>query len=383
MSKSSQGPSNQFVKNALEDLVKSGALQADPIQRELATQLDQIKDILENHKQGSKSSALGWLFNKRKLPKGLKGLYIWGSVGRGKSMLMDLFYDNLDFQAKRRVHFHDFMGDAQERIHQHRQLLKAGKTKEEDPIKPVARQLASDAKVLCFDEFSVTDIADAMILGRLFQALFAAGVVIIATSNVEPDNLYKDGLNRQRFLPFIDLLKTYCDVFKLDARTDYRLEKISKAPVYSAPLGKKSKLAMDEAWRAITGGKKNLKQTLKIKGREVVVPAVVEKSARFSFSDLCEAPLGSQDYLEIARNFNTVFIDNVPMMDFSQRNIAKRFINLIDTLYDKKIKVYISAASNPHALYVGNRGVEAFEFGRTSSRLIEMQSKSYIEATSR
>jgi len=366
------------VQSAYLARVQTGELQSDDVQANLAIILDGLRQSLETSQLASKSSSLGWLFGKKNKEQMLKGLYIWGSVGRGKSMLMDLFFSTTSFEPKRRVHFHDFMEDAQRRIQQHRQDFKDGKTKEEDPIPPVAAQLASEAMLLCFDEFSVTDIADAMILGRLFQGLFKAGGVVVATSNVAPDDLYRDGLNRQRFLPFIDLLKEHCEICELDARTDYRLEKLSKAPVYLAPLGKKSEIAMNEAWLRMTGGNPTEKQSITVKGRKVPVPHAFEGLARFSFSDLCERPLGSQDYLAIARKYHTVFIDNVPMMDVSHRNLAKRFINLIDTLYDQKVKLVISAEANPHALYQAKNGVEAFEFERTASRLIEMQSQKYI-----
>ncbi|MGB7285465.1 MAG: cell division protein ZapE [Salaquimonas sp.] len=370
------------VEEAYLSRIKEGEFQIDPIQLELAKRLDELASTLVVNRLASKSSSLGWLFNKNQKKQASKGLYIWGSVGRGKSMLMDLFFLNIAFGPKRRVHFHDFMEDAQQRIHEHRQAYKNGKTKEEDPIPPVARDLAKEAMLLCFDEFSVTDIANAMILGRLFQGLFNAGATIVATSNVAPDNLYKDGLNRQRFIPFIDLLKTHCEVYELDARTDYRLEKLSKAPVYMAPLGPKSEQAMDLIWQRMTGGRINDDKaddvTLKVKGRKVDVPRSFEGHARFDFADLCDRPLGSQDYLAIARNYHTIFIDNVPLMDLSHRNQAKRFINLIDTLYDQKIKLIISADANPHALYAGKSGIEAFEFERTASRLIEMQSVKYL-----
>ena len=371
------------VVDAYTTRINSGEFQIDPVQLELAKRLDALAGEIASHRLASKSSALGWLFNKNKKKEPVKGLYIWGSVGRGKSMLMDLFFQNISFGPKRRVHFHDFMEDAQQRIHLHRQAFKEGKTKEEDPIPPVARDLAKDAMLLCFDEFSVTDIADAMILGRLFQGLFNSGVVIVATSNVAPDNLYKDGLNRQRFLPFIELLKSHSEVYELDARTDYRLETLSKAPVYLAPLGAKAEQSMNAIWERMTGeSSQDLSvekaTTLKVKGRKVHVPRGVEGHARFDFKDLCDLPLGSQDYLAIARNFHTVFVENVPMMDLSYRNQAKRFINLIDTLYDQKIKLIISAAANPHALYSGKSGTEAFEFERTASRLIEMQSIKYL-----
>lgn len=366
------------IGDAYSRRISSGELQSDPVQQELAVRLEEIRLALEARKLSSKSSSLGWLFSKRQKTATQKGLYVWGSVGRGKSMMMDLFFARTDFTPKRRVHFHDFMADAQERIHLHRQEHLAGKNKEDDPIPPVARELAREAMLLCFDEFSVTDIADAMILGRLFQGLFREGAVIVATSNVAPDDLYRDGLNRQRFIPFIDLLKENCDVFELDARTDYRLEKLSKAPVYLAPLGPRAAKAMDDAWLRMIGGNQEKPETLTIKGRKLKISRAFEGLARLTFAELCQKPLGAQDYLAIARRFHTVFVESVPMMGQEDRNAAKRFINLIDAFYDQKIKLVISAAANPHALYQGKSGTEAFEFQRTASRLIEMQSTEYL-----
>lgn len=366
------------VEAAYLERVQSGEFQLDEVQLELAVRLDQLRKALEAQPVAAKSSALGWLLSRKAKKHPITGLYIWGSVGRGKSVLMDMFFQYTRFEPKRRVHFHDFMEDAQQRIHQHRLDFKEGKTKEEDPIPPVARAVAAEAMLLCFDEFSVTDIADAMILGRLFQGLFNAGTVIVATSNVAPDDLYRDGLNRQRFFPFIELLKSRCAEFRLDARTDYRLEKLSRAPVYMAPLGEKATKGMNAAWAAMTGDGEGAETSITVKGRKVVVPKAHDGVARFSFEDLCGKPLGSQDYLALARKFHTIFIDNVPIMAIEHRNMAKRFINLIDTLYDQGIKLVVSAEANPHALYNGKSGTESFEFERTASRLIEMQSENYL-----
>jgi cell division protein ZapE len=333
---------------------------------------------LETKKLSKKSSALGWFFQKSANQTALKGLYIFGSVGRGKSMLMDLFFKTARYEPKKRIHFHDFMADAQERIHLQRLAFKEGKSKEEDPIPPVARALAEEARLLCFDEFSVNDIADAMILGRLFQGLFKEGTVVVATSNVMPDDLYQDGLNRQRFLPFIDLLKAHCDVFELDAKTDYRLEKLSSTPIYLTPLGKKANLAMDALWLSMTGNQQEEQTVLSVQGRKVIVPRSSEGHARLEFADLCEKPLGSKDYLALARQFHTIFLDNVPILNATRKSALKRFINLIDTLYDEKIKLVVSAAAEPMALCTVKTGTEAFEFQRTASRLVEMQSSEYL-----
>lgn len=369
---------NQAVLKAYLARVAEGHLDDDPVQRQLAVRLDQLSLELENRRLSSKSSSLGWLFGKRGRREPVRGLYIWGSVGRGKSMMMDMFFAKTQFDPKRRAHFHDFMADAQARIDAHRKAFKRGEVKEDDPIPPVGRELAREAQLLCFDEFSVNDIADAMILGRLFQAMFANGVVIVATSNVAPDELYKDGLNRQRFVPFIDLIRERCETFELDARTDYRLEKLASAPVYIAPLGSKAERAMEAAWTRLAGNGEVGGDTLVVQGREVAVPMARDGVARFSFEDLCARPLGAQDYLAIARRFHTVFIDRIPIMGLAERNLAKRFINLIDALYDNRNRIVVSAAASPHALYQAESGVEAFEFQRTASRLIEMQSEEYL-----
>jgi len=371
--------STKTVESVYLSKVDKGELDADPVQLELAKRLDLLKTRLEARQTSKTSSSLGWLFAKKQEP--LRGLYIWGSVGRGKSMLMDQFFELVRFEPKRRVHFQDFMAEAQERLNVQRSAYKEGKTREEDPIPPVAKAMAAKARLLCFDEFSITDIADAMIIGRLFKGLFEAGVVVVTTSNVRPSDLYKDGLNRQRFIPFLELLLARVDIFELDADTDYRLEKLSQASVYNAPIGPKADHKMDQAWQTMTGGTKAKPDSISLKGRKIRVPQAVDGHARFSFADLCEKPLGSEDYLAIARRYHTVFIDHVPIMELSQRNHAKRFINLIDAFYDKGIKVVISAAASPHALYQPKSGIEAFEFERTASRLIEMQSIEYLGKT--
>ena len=368
------------VSSLLAARIRKGEIEQDPVQATLARKLDDLAAKLETRTLASKSSSLGWLFSRQKKAEPIRGLYIHGAVGRGKSMLMDLFFRSVNLKKKRRAHFHDFMADAQERIHRQRQAFKNGETKEEDPMPPVARELAAEAMLLCFDEFTVTDIADAMILGRLFKGLFEAGVVVVATSNVAPDDLYKDGLNRQLFLPFIGILKTHCSVHWLDARTDYRLEKLSKAPVYISPLGDEAEIAMEEAWQRMTAGSPAAPGELEVKGRKVPVPMAAGGSARFTFADLCEQPLGARDYLAITRNYHTVFVENVPLMDRSVQNHAKRFINLIDTLYDNGTRLVISAEGPPEALYSADSGTEAFEFARTVSRLHEMQSVEYLAA---
>ena len=362
-------------------LVETGDIAEDPAQRPVVAALDRLIDDIRTKRLARKSSALGWFFARsRAAPEVVTGLYIHGGVGRGKTMLMDLFFETVPVRRKRRVHFNAFMADAHDRIQKHRLARKNGETKEDDPIPPVARALAEEAWVLCFDEFSVTDIADAMILSRLFSALFANGVVLVATSNLAPDDLYRDGLNRQLFLAFIKLLERHTEVMALDSPTDYRMEKLNRMPVYMTPLSAETDRLMDEAWEVVTRGAPAATEALTVKGRQVPVPLAAGRAARFSFAGLCEKPLAARDYLAIADRFDTIFIDRVPVLDQTLRNPAKRFILLIDTLYDKRVRLVLSAAAPPAQLYAGRAGVtEAFEFDRTVSRLIEMQSREWLE----
>jgi cell division protein ZapE len=364
-----------------ESLVQAGHLEKDAAQAAVILRLDGLARQLGEKRLARKSSALGWLFGKKDdAPRAIKGLYIWGSVGRGKTMLMDLFFAAVPAQRKRRVHFHDFMADVHGRVHAWRQDLKEGKVKGADPIQPVADALADEAWVLCFDEFAVSDIADAMILGRLFRALWARDVVVVATSNVEPKDLYSGGLNRALFLPFIAELQGRMDTLRLDARTDYRLEKLSGAPVYHVPDDAAAQRALDQAWSRLTGGAVPRSSELVIRTRRVTVPASASGVARFSFEDLCARPLGASDYLMVARDFHTVILDHIPVLGYDRRNEAKRFITLIDVLYEHHVKLVASAEAEPQGLYKASEGREAFEFDRTASRLIEMRSESYLAA---
>ena len=361
-------------------LVETGAIARDPAQETIAKALDRVISAISSKRLAAKGSALGWLFaRKQQAVEPVRGLYVHGGVGRGKTMLMDMFFELAPVRRKRRVHFNDFMADVHDRIQRHRRARKDGKVKEDDPIPPVARQLAEEAWVLCFDEFTVTDIADAMVLSRLFTALFASGAVLVATSNVAPDDLYRDGLNRQLFLPFVGVLKRHAEIVSLDTDTDYRLEKLNRLPVYMTPLGPETDRRMEEAWNAATHGRAVAPVEIVVKGRQVSVSRAAGSTARFSFADLCEKPLGARDYLAIAARFDTLFIDGVPVLAETRRNEAKRFILLIDTLYDKKVRLFASAEAPPQELYRGKSGTEAFEFDRTASRLIEMQSRDWAE----
>ncbi|WP_150285964.1 cell division protein ZapE [Rhabdaerophilum calidifontis] len=359
-------------------MVAEGRLEADPAQRQVVAALDQLAQRLEAHRLARKGSALGWLFGRREPEAPIRGIYLWGSVGRGKTMLADLFHESLGVKRKRRAHFHAFMADVHARIHDWRQRARRGEIKGEDPIRPVAEALADEAWVLVFDEFAVTDIADAMILGRLFQALFARGVVIVATSNVEPARLYENGLNRALFLPFIGLIEARMQVIRLDARTDYRLEKLAGRPVYYAPADVAAAAVLDRLFEEIAAGQPAQPRDIDLGGRALRLPRAAAGVARASFEDLCAQPLGAVDYLALARNFHTLVLDDVPRLDFSRRNETKRFITLIDILYEHHVKLIVSAAAEPAGLYMASRGHEAFEFDRTVSRLIEMRSEAYL-----
>jgi cell division protein ZapE len=348
--------------------VAEKALLPDAEQLAAARRLDALAHALKTYKPG------GWsLFKKVASPR---GLYIWGDVGRGKSMLMDLFFEAARVRAKTRVHFNAFMVETHARIHAERQ-----RGVSDDPIPPVARAIASHARLLCFDEFQVTDVADAMILGRLFEHLFALGVVIVATSNTPPEKLYQGGLNRQLFLPFIALIKEKLDVLNLDGPVDYRMHRMAGMKVYLTPLGPQTDRAMDEDWRKLTDVNRGTPMELTVLGRKLVVPQAARGVARFSFDDLCKASLAAADYLTVAHAFHTVMIDHVPVMGPEMRNEARRFVLLIDTLYDEGVKLICSAAAPPDGLYTDGDGADAFR--RTASRLAEMQSAAYLSRAHR
>lgn len=359
--------------------VEDGRIESDPAQRLLLERFVKLNEQLKAQELASKKSSLGWLFAKSAPKTSPLGLYIWGGVGRGKTMLMDLFFETSPVREKKRFHFHAFMADVHERIHKQRQDAKKGNAKDGDPIPPVADAISRNLQLLCFDEFYVVDIADAMILGRLFERFFQNGVTLVATSNVEPSQLYPDGLNRELFLPFISLLKKKVDVVKLDARTDFRLEKLSQAKTYFAPLNEAATLGLDQAWTDLTGSDEpGEAEEIQMKGRSFTVPQASMGVARASFDDLCNKPLGASDYLVIARLFHTLVLDDVPALSRETANAARRFINLVDSLYDHRTKLVISAAATPDTLYSAKSGNELFAFDRTASRLIEMQSIDYL-----
>jgi len=354
--------------------VDAGHLSEDPVQAEAARLLDDLAARLANPPKG------GW-FSK---PEPVTGLYLWGGVGRGKSMLMDLFFETAAPKAKRRVHFHEFMAEIQDLLDVWRKMPEAERKRSpwrvkgagDDPIPPVAKQVAESASLLCFDEFQVTQIADAMILARLFEQLFARGITMVATSNREPGDLYKDGINRPLFVPFIHLLKERCDVFHLSSDRDYRLDRLIAAPVWYAPLGPAAEASLDEVWTRLTSGAQAQHVTLTVKGRKLEVSCEAAGVARFTFQELCARPLYSRDYLAIAANFHTIILSGIPLLGPENRNEAARFVALIDALYEAKIKLVASAAAEPEALYPDGDG--AFEFERTASRLHEMRSTDYL-----
>jgi cell division protein ZapE len=371
--------SRRSIIDEYDRLVAQGRIERDSRQVAVVEKLDALSVMLTESRLARKSSALGWLFGARKVETATpRGLYIWGSVGRGKTMLMDLFFDSVEIELKRRVHFHAFMADVHKRIFAWRQKKKANEVKGDDPIAPIADDLIKEATLLCFDEFAVTDIADAMILGRLFEALWARKIVVVATSNVDPADLYKDGLNRALFLPFIGMIKSNMEVIRLDSRTDFRLEKLGGVAVYHCPANDTARAALDKAFHALAGVARGKPASLPLLGREIAIPQASSHVARFDYADLCKRPLGAADFLAIAENFHVVVVDNIPAIKADERNEAKRFINLIDALYDEKVKLIASAEVEPKQLYRAEQGREAFEFARTVSRLTEMRSAEYM-----
>ena len=335
--------------------VKDGSLTPDAAQLEALPELERIREaVAQPVKRG--------LF--RKPPEPPRGLYLWGGVGRGKSMLMDLFVESLDVPV-RRVHFHAFMQEI------HAGLHAARARNESDALAPVAKEVADSVRLLAFDEMQITDITDAMIVGRLFEALFKAGVVVVTTSNRPPDDLYKNGLNRQIFLPFITLLKERMVVHELISHRDYRQDRLEGSPVYFTPVNDAARAAIAQVWNDLTGGVAE-PLTLHVKGRRVEIPAFRNGVARASFYDLCGKPLGAADYLALAEAARVLVLENIPSLGRSNFNEAKRFVTLIDALYEAKVRLICSAAAAPEYLYLEGEG--SFEFERTASRLREMQS---------
>jgi cell division protein ZapE len=357
----------------------AGQIHADPVQEKIVRRLQAIYDRLAAKSTGSPRPSLWVRLGMAKAPAqaGPPGLYIWGPVGRGKSMLMDLFFADAPVGSKRRVHFHEFMLEVHERLHRRREELAGkGAPPEADTIVPIAREIAARTRLLCFDEFQVTNIADAMILARFFEVLFDEGVTIVATSNRAPDDLYKNGLQRDRFLPFIDLVKQRLEILELGGGHDYRMDRLRNLDVYLTPLGPWATNKLDEAFRAVAGGVDGEPRVLRTQGRDVEVPRAAPGVAMAHYMDWCAKPMGAADFLCIAEHFHTVILAEIPRMGPDSNDKAARFVTMIDTFYEKKVKFICSAATSPAGLYVDGDG--AFEFQRTVSRLMEMQSPEYL-----
>ena len=359
----------------------AGEIHADPVQEKVVLRLQAIHDQLAAmaNAQPVKTgffARLG-LGHAPKPPEGPHGLYIWGSVGRGKSMLMDLFFADAPVAKKRRVHFHEFMLEVQARLHRRREELAArGAPPESDTIVPIGKEIAAETRLLCFDEFQVTNIADAMILGRLFETLFEEGITVIATSNRSPDDLYKNGLQRDRFLPFIELVKQRLEVLELGGSQDYRMGRLREFDLYLTPLGAWATKKLDEAFRALSNGADGEPRLLRTQGRNVEVPRAAPGVAMAHFMDWCAKPMGAADFLCIADHFHTVIVAEIPKMGPDSKDKAVRFVTMIDTFYERKVKFVCSAAANPGGLYPEGDG--SFAFQRTVSRLMEMQSPEYL-----
>ncbi|MDE2005778.1 MAG: AFG1 family ATPase [Rhodospirillales bacterium] len=354
-----------------------GQLAADPAQAKAAARLEALWQALRGYDPPPHRSAPGLIARllRREPPTPPpRGLYLVGAVGRGKSMLMDMFFATAEVRRKRRLHFHRFMQDAHAAMH----AIKRADPEVDDPIPPLADQLAARAALLCFDEFQVNDIADAMILGRLFQGLFDRGVVVVATSNTAPDDLFRGKPGRDAFLPFIALIKQRLDLLHLDAARDFRRARTRGMRSWHVPADAMAERALDDAFAALADGAAPAAETLTIAGRTLRVPQAAAGVARFDFADLCEVPLGAGDYLALAARFHTLILDRIPRLSPDNFDAARRFITLIDTLYDQRRRLFASAAAAPDKLY--QRGENAAMFERTASRLDEMQSEAWLEA---
>lgn len=367
------------LQAAYDARVHEGVIRSDPAQALALRSLIRLEaDLAEDEPEGG---ILALLRRRHREPP--RGVYLVGPVGRGKSMLMDLFFETASGFKKRRTHFHVFMGEVHRLIDAWRKGDRAarkqrfGQFKGDDPIPPVADVIAAEARLLCFDEFQVTDIADAMILGRLFEALFAHGVVLVATSNRLPDDLYRNGINRQLFLPFIDLLKAKAEVVTIAGPHDYRLDRLRAAGVWFSPIDPDNRRSYDALWRDMLGADGEAGETLEVLGRKLSFPRAAGGLLRATFESLCEVPLGPNDYIAIAERFHTVFLEGLPKLSPNRREAARRLVLLIDALYEARTKLIVLAEAEPTRLYPEGDG--AFEFERTASRLQEMRSASWLE----
>lgn len=355
-------------------LRRAGELKPDPAQELAAEKLQSLHHALKGYQPAGESWLTGWKDRfglGRRTDEPPQGLYIFGPVGRGKSMIMDLFFDSAPVERKRRVHFHAFMLEVQQRLNTERQT-----TKRDDPLMAVASDLADETWLMCFDEFHVVNIADAMILGRLFQGMFERGVVVVATSNVAPQDLYQGGLQRDRFLPFIDLICARLDVLDIGVGIDFRLDRLKGQPVYHTPLGAAATERLDTAFETLTDAAKGEPVELTVLGRTLIAPIAARGVGRFSFDMLCREARGAPDFLAIATHFHTIIIDDIPKLSAQEREVAKRFVVLIDSLYEHRVNLFASAEVEPAEIYPA--GDTAFEFQRTVSRLMEMQAEDYI-----
>ncbi|MEJ0063867.1 MAG: cell division protein ZapE [Alphaproteobacteria bacterium] len=353
----------------------SGELRPDPPQARAVDALQNLCVRLSAGVARQATGTFGRLWRQKQAVPAVRGIYLHGEVGRGKSMLMDLFFDAAPVKAKRRVHFHQFMLEIHAALHQWRGR-NSGKA---DPLPQIARRIAADSKLLCFDEFHVCDIADAMILGRLFTALFQAGVVLVATSNWPPDELYKGGLQRQLFLPFIETLKSQTDIVELEGATDYRLARVHGRPMFFSPLGPEASRHLAELFAALTDDAEPKADTLQVaQGRHLELSRAAKGAAWCTFAELCEQPLGAADYLALANGYHVLLLDGVPCLNSEQRNAALRFMTLIDALYEAKVKLAMTSAAPPEQIYT--EGEHSFAFKRTVSRLMEMQAADYLGA---
>jgi cell division protein ZapE len=352
-----------------EALVASGSVRCDPAQLDAIGRLEELRVWLESSLIMRHGMFAGLLSRRR--PPPTRGLYLWGGVGAGKSMLMDLFFATVAIQRKRRVHFHAFMQEVHVAIHAERQ------TGTDDPIAPVAAALAAQARLLCLDEMQITDITDAMIVGRLFEQLFEAGVSVVTTSNRAPSDLYRHGLNRQLFLPFIALIEDRLIVHHLFTDVDYRQNRLAGRPTWFTPADASADIAMDAIWADLTEGEEG-PLTLVVQTRAVTLPRFHNGAARASFDELCNRPLGPADYLALTEAVRVLLIDRIPRLTRAMNNEAKRFVTLIDAAYEAKTRLYCSAEAEPEQLY--KEGAGAFEFERTASRLREMQSADWVQA---